>query len=69
MSQSFLDQVRKLQNGLSHREFAASLGLSESFWSRVRRGESGLGLKTQLRILKRHPELIGYIGRDAEDAA
>lgn len=69
MSNAFLSQVLRMQGGLSHRKFAHVLGLSESFWSRVRRGESGLGLKTQLRILKRFPELIGYIGRDAQDAA
>ncbi len=69
MPQSFLDQVRARQGSLTNAGFARLLGLSPSGWSRVRRGQRGLSHRTQMRILRRMPELIWYVGHDAEGAA
>jgi hypothetical protein len=61
----FLEQVKAQRGTMSQRAFAESLGISESHWSKVRRGLAGMGLRAQMRALRRYPALIGFIGEDA----
>lgn len=49
--------------GLSGRAFGLALGVNQSAWSRVRRGQERFGIKTCTRIVQRYPHLRPIVAR------
>lgn len=49
---------KQREKGLSHTEFAQSLGISRALWDLVRTGKRGFGEKTLSGIVRSYPELV-----------
>src|SRR6266571_2675282 len=61
---TFLEQLVQRQGNTSGRDFADRLGISESYWSLIRRGERSLSLTVIERALQEFPDLAPYFVRD-----
>src|SRR5437763_11367745 len=61
---TFLEQLVQRQGNTSGREFADRLGISESYWSLIRRGERALSLTVIERAIQEFPDLAPHFVRD-----
>lgn len=55
MERTVLDLIRAEMGGKSGAAFAKEIGLTQSHFSKILRGEMGIGRKTAARLAKKYP--------------
>lgn len=60
-----MDEWRRAK-GWSHKEFAAHLGIAESYWRALRKHDKELTIGVALRVIQERPELDVILGGAAQ---
>ena len=69
MTSRFVAKLEEKRGPQSINQFARSLGINPSLWSRITRGKARPGRKVIDAALSRWPELAYYLAQDAREVA